>query len=120
GVVHTAYDIVAIPVDLVGTAASSQWTPRSYYGTATQQAMQEGTPWYQLAGEGAVNAGTLGLYGLVKAGLEWNQTGDPTGFQQAVGPFALGAGLGYAGEATGILPKTLNKGVSGGNCPAPA
>ena len=103
GVGHTAWDFGAIPYDLLGTTFHTNWTPRSYYGTATEQAMQGGTPWYVISGEGVVNAGSLGTYGLAKAGLDYYETGDPTNFQQTVGPFALGSGLGYAGERGGVF-----------------
>jgi hypothetical protein len=74
GVYMVAHDLVTAPIDIVATAAdagyiaatgqSFNWKPLSYYGEASQQAQQAGTPWYQISGEAGLNTVTLGVYGF--------------------------------------------------------
>ena len=82
GAAHTVWDVVAVPVDIVGTTLSSNWTPQSYYGESTQAAMRSGVPFWQYAGEAAVNGGTFGAWGYGKSAYNWYQSVDPTEWQQ--------------------------------------
>ena len=95
GVVVMGQNVVTIPIDLVGTTVSSTYQPISYYGQASQTAIQTGTPWYYITGATAINAGSLGTSGLATSGYQYYLTGDPTAFQQTTGAFAFCAFLAY-------------------------
>jgi len=120
GAAHTVWDVVAVPVDIVGTTVSSNWTPQSYYGESTQTAMRSGLPFWQYGGEGALNGGTLGAWGYGKGAYNWSQTGDPTVWQQSAGGFATGliltAGALRAGASSGRV--TPEGEVARSACPA--
>ncbi len=115
GVVNLGHEIVTMPIDLVGTTVSSTYEPISYYGQASQNAIQSGTPWYYISGQTAVNAGTLGTYGLASTGYQYYQTGDPTAFQQTTGAFAFTVFVAYGAQqytSTANAP-TYNLGGTG-------
>jgi hypothetical protein len=95
GVYNLGHDLVTMPIDLVGTTVSSTYQPISYYGQASQAAIQNGTPWYYMSGQTAINAVTLGTYGLATTGYQYYQTGDPTAFQQTTGAFAFTVFVAY-------------------------
>ncbi len=109
GAVSVVQNVVTMPIDLVGTAVDTAYTlttgqslnyqPISWYGQASQAAIQSGTPWYYVSGQTAVNAATFGVYGLVVTGYYYYQTGDPTAFQQTTGAFvftvAIACGVQY-------------------------
>lgn len=105
GAVSVVQNVVTMPIDLVGTTADAAYTlatgqslnyqPISYYGQASQAAIQSGTPWYNISGQTTLNAVSFGVYGLVTTGYYYYQTGDPTAFQQTTGGFAFTVAVGY-------------------------
>ena len=115
GVVNLGHEVVTMPIDLVGTAVSSTYQPISYYGQGSQAAQQNGTPWYSITGQTALNAGTLGTYGLASTGYQYDQTGDPTAFQQTTGAFVFTVGVFYyaSGQVSTANNPTYNLGGTG-------
>jgi hypothetical protein len=108
GAVSVVQNVVTMPIDLVCTAVDTGYTlatgqslnyqPISWYGQASQAAIQSGTPWYSVSGQTAANAVTFGVYGLLMTGYYYYQTGDPTAFQQTTGAFVFTVGIAYGAQ----------------------
>jgi hypothetical protein len=133
GVYNLGHDLVTMPIDLVGTTVSSTYQPISYYGQASQAAIQNGTPWYYVSGQTAINAGTFGTYGVATTAYQYYQTGDPTAFQQTTGAFAFTVFVAYGVQqytnpvnaptynlgGTGEVPGAINVQPPGAPTPPP-
>ena len=102
GVYKTGHDVVTLPIDMAMTGygiydPTSKWTPISYYGSSSEKAIAQGTPVWHIQTQVAVNACTLGGYGLGQSAYDYYKTGDATRFQEYTGAFATGTFLlGYA------------------------
>jgi hypothetical protein len=100
GLGHFAWDLGAVPVDFVGTSVSSRYRPHSYYGAASQHALENGQSWTTISGETGKSAITLGTYNLGMAGIDWYYNDNAAGFQETSGGFLGAALLGYAAQRT--------------------
>jgi hypothetical protein len=81
------YDLGAVPVDLAANAYGVydpyyQGGNFSYLGASTNQAVRQGASLADIEGNLGLNVATLGVSGLLQAGADYAQTGDPTNFQQ--------------------------------------
>jgi hypothetical protein len=90
-----AYDVVAVPYDLVAG------TQHSYYGSATAQMLRQGTPVLEIQEQVAENIVLLGTPGFMDALEEYDRTGDPTKVQEYSGGLVFAA---VAAKASQRLP----------------
>ena len=80
-----AYDVVAVPYDLVAG------TEHSYYGSATAQMLRQGKPVLEIQEQVAENIVLLGTPGFMDALEEYDRTGDPTNLQEYSGGLVFAA-----------------------------
>jgi len=101
GMYKFGHDLLTMPIDYAANIWGTynpyfQWSNLSYYASSTEQALQEGASASALQAELYKNLVSFGYYGYMQAWSRYNQTGDPTEWQQYSGSLLAGTLLAYA------------------------